>query len=249
MKVFIINLPESVERKEYMLTQCKALSLDVEVFNAVAGRKLTPEEVSMHTRTLSEVATPGELGCALSHISIYRNIIENNIPYALILEDDIIINKDLPLILDEVSQSINKKEIILLNQAKQYLNKVVRTIPGYSIHPMAEADLTCSYIITRDAAVAMLDFLYPVWLLADRWPLLREFNVAEINCLIPPVCSLSELAQTTTIPGRQSSESEIQQSKLIWKKIKKTRPLNVKFRSLLWRLYSRKFYKIIKSDI
>lgn len=246
MKVFIINLPESVERKECMLAQCKALSLDVELFNAVAGRKLTPEEVAMHSRELTEITTPGELGCALSHIAIYRKIVEQNIPYALIFEDDVVINKELPDILEKVSQSIGKKEIILLNQAKQYLSKVVHAMPGYTIHPMAEADLTCSYIITRDAAAAMLKFLYPVWLAADRWSLIREFNIAEINCLIPPACTLSDLAQTTTIPGRENSESESQESKLIWKKIKKTRPVSAKIRHILWRAFSRRCYKVIK---
>lgn len=232
-----------------MLAQCKALSLDAEVFNAIAGRKLTPEEVSMHTRDLSEITTPGELGCALSHISIYRKIVENNIPHALIVEDDITMNESLPLILHKITELIGKKEIILLNQAKQYLSKVVRTLPGHRVHPAAEADLTCSYIITRDAAASMLKLLYPVWLLADRWQLIRDFNVADINCLVPPACTLSEHAQTTTIAGRYSSEAEIQQSELMWQKIKKARPLSVKIRSVLWRLYSRKYYKVIKHGV
>ena len=32
---------------------------------------------------------PGAIGCALSHLKIYKHVVDNNIPYALILEDDV----------------------------------------------------------------------------------------------------------------------------------------------------------------
>ncbi|AYV87169.1 MAG: hypothetical protein Sylvanvirus30_11, partial [Sylvanvirus sp.] len=45
------------------------------------------------SHTITDVFTPGmkpgELGCAQSHINLWRRIIQQNLPYALILEDDV----------------------------------------------------------------------------------------------------------------------------------------------------------------
>jgi len=45
------------------------------------------------SHSITDVFTPGmktgELGCAQSHINLWRRMIEQNLPYALILEDDV----------------------------------------------------------------------------------------------------------------------------------------------------------------
>jgi glycosyl transferase family 25 len=43
----------------------------------------------------------GEIGCALSHRLIWKKILEQNLDYALILEDDVTINSDLTNILSD----------------------------------------------------------------------------------------------------------------------------------------------------
>lgn len=147
--------------------------------------------------------TTGELGCALSHISLYRKIVEQNIPVALILEDDVVLQAEVAQVLSGIAQHISGSELILLNRAKQYLDRPLYQCDKHTVYPVAEADLTCSYVITRDAAEAMLNFLYPVWLVADRWSLIRQYGLAKVHCLIPPVSSLNELAEKSTISGRE----------------------------------------------
>lgn len=93
---YIINLPTSKVRREYMADLLRPYDfLDVNFIEAIDGRKLSEEELatvfdrkrSIHAygRELNR----GEIGCTLSHIKAYRTLLESSHPYALILEDDI----------------------------------------------------------------------------------------------------------------------------------------------------------------
>ena len=55
--------------------------------------------------------TAGEVGCTLSHRKIYKQIVDDNIPYALLLEDDMAIQRDLNLIdLDAVDKLLKSSK-------------------------------------------------------------------------------------------------------------------------------------------
>ena len=57
----------------------------------------------------------GEIGCALSHLSIYKRVIENDLSGALIFEDDVIINTYTLL------EKINNATIILNKKNEAYI--------------------------------------------------------------------------------------------------------------------------------
>lgn len=108
MHIFIINLKEDYERRKAIEAQLDHLGLAYEIFSAVRGRDLSPEERASsldetgHLRNEGRLPTPGELGCALSHIGIYRLIQERGISHALVLEDDAWLNPNLPQLLAAV---------------------------------------------------------------------------------------------------------------------------------------------------
>lgn len=56
----------------------------------------------------------GEIGCLLSHRNIYKKIVSENIPYALVLEDDIDFDEDAIQVLKNVEELPNDWECILL---------------------------------------------------------------------------------------------------------------------------------------
>ncbi len=250
MKIFIINLESSIQRRAKIQKNINSIStpLDIEFFNAVNGNDMKDNEISSNTRELCEATTKGEIGCALSHINVYRKIVTDNIPVALILEDDVIIPDDIGLIVEDIEKTISDNEVILLNKPKQYLNKEIRPLNKYKVFPIAEADLTCSYVITNKAARRMIAFLYPVWLVADRWPLIREYKITSVNCLIPAVIQLNEESSITTITERKASSLMEETSNDIWRKIRKNRPLRVKINIFFWRLFIRKFYNTTKNQ-
>jgi GR25 family glycosyltransferase involved in LPS biosynthesis len=106
--VHVISLAGSTDRRDAMSAQLKGLGIPFRFFDAVDGRKLSPEQLreanpypyyGQHGRMLS----PSEIGCALSHIGLIRVIAEGNDAFACVLEDDVLADKDLALFLDEAT--------------------------------------------------------------------------------------------------------------------------------------------------
>ncbi len=92
--VYYINLDKSIERKKRILHE---LSLNFSNYNrisAVDGRLLKPDyyknKTDLFQFDLSDFveATPGEIGCTLSHMKAIRKIHEDGCEFALVLEDD-----------------------------------------------------------------------------------------------------------------------------------------------------------------
>ena len=101
MNTFVINLKRSFNRKEYMMSQCKDFSfLDIQYIEAVDGKAMSEKErqekfdYTQFFKKYSVAVRPGEIGCTLSHQKCYKKIIDENIPYVLILEDDAALPKD-----------------------------------------------------------------------------------------------------------------------------------------------------------
>ncbi|WHP07362.1 glycosyltransferase family 25 protein [Acinetobacter corruptisaponis] len=94
MKVFLVNLDKRPDRLAFVSKQLDELGIPFERFAAIDGSKLT-----METQTLFDVPkfileqkkkpSVGEVGCAMSHRAIWQKILDEQLDYALILEDDI----------------------------------------------------------------------------------------------------------------------------------------------------------------
>lgn len=107
MRVFVINLARSVERRRKMQSQFERLSLPFEFINAVDGRGLSNSEIAAvyskwrarlcHGRGLSR----GEIGCTLSHIKFWRRVVAEN-SSGFVFEDDVQLGPDVKCALNEV---------------------------------------------------------------------------------------------------------------------------------------------------
>lgn len=94
LKIFVINLARDIQRREYMENHLKELGLYAEFVQAVDGRDLCAADRKAYNRSKALRVYGGdmidaEIGCYLSHYRLLQRIIAENIPYALILEDDV----------------------------------------------------------------------------------------------------------------------------------------------------------------
>ena len=77
--IYCINLERSVKRRESAQAQFASQGLDVEFFKATDGKIEAPENIFL---------TKSEWGCAMSHVRIWREIVEKGYETTLIFEDD-----------------------------------------------------------------------------------------------------------------------------------------------------------------
>jgi len=98
---YVINLARSAERWETMQPVLARMSLlNVIRFPATDGYALSGEDLrrlqdsgrlSSDLTEFDEACRQGEIGCALSHAAVLRDIVEQGWPDALILEDDVVL--------------------------------------------------------------------------------------------------------------------------------------------------------------
>lgn len=110
MKTFIISLKHETARRQYMENVLNTINItDFSFIDAVYGMtdlhkynfKVMPDWVDPIEKRKINV---NEIGCFLSHYSIWKQIINNNIDVALILEDDCVFKDDFNTKFTEILQ-------------------------------------------------------------------------------------------------------------------------------------------------
>jgi glycosyl transferase family 25 len=84
--VFVINMDKDVARMRIISNSLNKLGLKYSRVSAVNGKEL--EKNNKITSTCMKYCSNGIKGCAMSHMNLWKYIIDTNIEHALILEDD-----------------------------------------------------------------------------------------------------------------------------------------------------------------
>lgn len=182
LPVFVINLPEHRARRTFMLLQTKALGLEATIWSAIDGRRLSERECAAHysdtrARAHRRSLSSGEVGCALSHISIYRHMIEKNIPYAMILEDDAVLGKFTRTVIDRLEPLLKTDSpmVVLLTHLSRFCMRASKKITNHHrLVRVWKAGHGYGYLINRSAAECLSKELYPVFTTADNWTRVRR---------------------------------------------------------------------------
>lgn len=119
---FVVSLLHQEKRRHYVSTHFRERGISFTFIDAIYGKKLTNQEletVSSTPLSLKQIYRKlglGEIGCALSHKLIYKKIIEEDIQYALIFEDDVILNDSIFSHLDSISSLPETWDVLFLGQ-------------------------------------------------------------------------------------------------------------------------------------
>lgn len=103
---FVINLDKDTERMQFMHEQLERLKISYNRKSAIYG-KTYEASASEYDEVKAVAATghaliPGELGCALSHAKVYEQIVQESIPFALVLEDDVELPQDFKAVVEQM---------------------------------------------------------------------------------------------------------------------------------------------------
>jgi glycosyl transferase, family 25 len=94
IKIYVINLAKSIDRWNYINNQSRG-ELKLIKFKAVNGKNLTQniikDEVDNNSYLYKNLdKNRGEIGCALSHLHLWKQFKTNTDPYMIVVEDDVI---------------------------------------------------------------------------------------------------------------------------------------------------------------
>jgi glycosyl transferase, family 25 len=205
---YVVNLARSLDRRAHITKELKRTSLKYELTTAVDGRELDLSDTELIDPSFVErsVFIEGSAGCALSHLNIYRKIVEDGLDVALILEDDVILPADLNKLAEEVSGHLSGADVALLSvdcpdPVQLSRQGAVRLSGGRFLAlpvDVSQPRSTGAYLITREACERMIKLALPIRANADAWRwFYREGALDRIRCVAPlPILKSANLTST-----------------------------------------------------
>ncbi len=161
ISLHVISLEADRERHAFMQRQLEGLGIPFRFFNAVDGRKMTPAALEAAAPgggvDYCGLLTPGEIGCALSHLAVIRMIAESEHQYGAVMEDDVFLMPEARKFLDEqFLRALPAFDIFQLGSKYARgprLALSIGNIDGHEMRVLPRCSFSmCGLIYTREAA-------------------------------------------------------------------------------------------------
>jgi glycosyl transferase family 25 len=220
--VFVINLERSLWRKEFMTRYLRSMGVDVRIFPAVDGRQLELDELTEQGVYDDEAAheyfsrslTMGEIGCTLSHLAIHKKMVDESIPMAMVLEDDVTLESGVSVKLKHVLKELPEDwDLVQFFYRTNDIELLSDNVVKFLYKPRMPVG-SLGYLIKLSGARKMIKEAYPVRYPADslmgrsyRWGL-NIYGVTpmqvKLNNLFPTdIHEQQNLIQKLTYQGKQ----------------------------------------------
>ena len=124
MNIFIINLSDAVERREFQKQQLFQLGLEYKILSAVSIDDISSEIYKKHYYDWQRPLRNTEVACYFSHKLAWDKIIKTDQP-ALILEDDALLSKCVPELLKSFT---NKQNVDYINFEASGRKKIISKV-------------------------------------------------------------------------------------------------------------------------
>ena len=154
MKIFIINLKKAIGKRQRMIKILSDMGHDCEIFDAINGSDVDSRQYESSPHWVDPYhhthITEGEVGCALSHFSIWQKISDSDIERAIILEDDIdIVDEGFVGKCESVKLDY---DLIYLGRKKIGVSDEERVPNENGLVANAFSYWTCAYMVSKSGA-------------------------------------------------------------------------------------------------
>ncbi len=207
MRIVLISLPDSHERRAAATAQFAEAGLPFEFFDGINGSTATTPlfdaiDENLYLLNSGRLPSPGEIGCHASHRAVWEYCVELDEP-VIVLEDDAKLEASFFAATNEISKLIDTYGFIRLQHLRDapkvrvteagdfdlyYCKKYPHGAVGYAINPAtAKAFVRHSKILTAPADKFIKDF----WI-----------HGQPMYCLLPESITPGILNEDSTISGR-----------------------------------------------
>jgi glycosyl transferase, family 25 len=211
--VFVINLKRSVERREYTTRQLNDLGMTFQLIEAIDGVELSDQEIRNNpdfgiykSGYHSSYLRKEEIGCVLSHLKIFRKMVDEKIEQACILEDDNDYSMNFKDLLIGGNLNTTEWDILYLGhhsacttKEAQSTNKKQLVSSDSKIGEAIEVPYGAyAYIINIDAAKKILNLAFPIRMPFDSY-IGNGPAIGLRTSLVTPPCVLNKSVFNSTI--------------------------------------------------
>jgi len=178
--IWVINLDKSKNRLNKIEKNMGLLNLPFNRFSAVYGKELDDITIENNVTTLCKqiLCNYSIIGCAMSHINLWKQLANSNSEAYLILEDDAILTDSSVNIIKKIENKIDEYSIDIVNLYCNDLGNIfsenIFTIDKYNFKKSVFPLLFTAYIITKKGAKKILEKINKISYHID-------FEIARIN--------------------------------------------------------------------
>ncbi|MEM9395055.1 MAG: glycosyltransferase family 25 protein [Pseudomonadota bacterium] len=163
----MINLEVDADRRQHMAAELDRAGVPAQVFPGFDYRKEGKEALEANCRPFGPwgVFHPQNMACTLSHAAAWERFLETELPYALILEDDVFVSPELGAWLSDMSWWPEDADIVKIERWRSKNDRLfvlVDSAPAQHLNRDIARLLTrhvgaAGYLLSRKAARLLLE--------------------------------------------------------------------------------------------
>lgn len=215
-KIFVINLKDSVERYNYVKSQFDKLGLEIERIEGVDADSLTQDNIKevysseKNRKTYVRPLHKGQIACYMAHIKAWRAIVEQDLDYAFVLEDDVIVGHNFLVAMEFLDTHFGQWDFVRLQRnskpKKIFFEKFLGNFSF--VQYINTTGGAFAQAISGSAAKGMLDNLLPFGMPVDvNQQYYYKFGIC-VESLRPPVVSMGEIGDSSILRKYDTNNRE-----------------------------------------
>ena len=158
-KIYIIHYAPLTERKAYIDKKIKDLNLQNVEFFSEFDRNSTPDEV-IKTYYKGDGLNAAQICITISHVEIYKKVLENNYKSVLILEDDALFEDNFIEVLNKYMESVPEDyDLLFLNDGCGLHSKNI--VSDKIWYREYTSRTCCSYIVSNKCCNKLIPTIIP----------------------------------------------------------------------------------------
>lgn len=157
--IAVVSLKSEYKRRQHIEALFSDNKLDFEFFDAIDKSKvagiLNNYKIIINSKNISL----GEVACYLSHYCLWQQVVEKDLPYLMIFEDDIYFSQSAKALLNQLNWLPNSFDIIKLETMYQrvLINKGINLPMKHRLSKMKSRHMgAAGYIISREGAEKLI---------------------------------------------------------------------------------------------
>ncbi|WP_252178062.1 glycosyltransferase family 25 protein [Endozoicomonas sp. 4G] len=175
--VFVICMEREVDRRIEVAEHLTLKGVNFEFSNAVDGHELSNDQKNLYSESQSikhggRPLALGEIGCYLSHTSIWQKIVDEQIPCALILESDVVLTQESIECLKNIKKSSVSWDLMMMFYREclpSIWHKTQLTKKSKIVKFTNKSSCTTAYLVTEQGAKKLLKHAYPLYMPVDDY--------------------------------------------------------------------------------
>jgi glycosyl transferase family 25 len=164
-QILVISLPFRLDRRQKIQQQMSQRGIAYTFFEATNGKTVQINQLAEghFSNYAKQYLSTGSIGCALSHIRAWQQIVAQGWEYCLILEDDVILAdtfvEDLRIRMPEVPPDF---DILYLGSGLTASHHIRQFISTHVFEPHYPREGMYAYVVSAKGAQALLQNLFPI---------------------------------------------------------------------------------------